>query len=119
MATKPTHYPDWATVEEVDPVSGQINRVEPPTARKESGWDRREIPPRQWMNWNFWLVGLWIRYLESGSFGKLDSYTVSTLPDAAENEARMVYVSDETGGAVTAFSDGTDWRRTTDRQVVS
>jgi hypothetical protein len=31
----------------------------------------------------------------------------------------MIYVSDETGGAVMAFSDGTNWRRITDRATVS
>jgi hypothetical protein len=31
----------------------------------------------------------------------------------------MVYVSNESGGAVVAFSDGTDWRRVTDRAIVS
>lgn len=49
----------------------------------------------------------------------LPSYTVATLPDAESNEAVMIYVSDEAGGAVPAFSDGTDWRRVTDRAVVS
>lgn len=48
------------------------------------------------------------------------SYTVATLPDADGVIAgTMVYVSNETGGAVMAFSDGTDWRRVTDRAVVS
>ena len=31
----------------------------------------------------------------------------------------MVYVSNESAGAVPAFSDGVAWRRTTDRTVVS
>ncbi len=31
----------------------------------------------------------------------------------------MIYVSNESGGAVVAFSDGTSWRRLTDRAVVS
>jgi hypothetical protein len=31
----------------------------------------------------------------------------------------MIYVSDETGGSVMAFSDGSNWRRITDRAVVS
>jgi hypothetical protein len=31
----------------------------------------------------------------------------------------MIYVSDEAGGAIPAFSDGTNWRRVTDRAVVS
>lgn len=47
------------------------------------------------------------------------SYTVATLPTASSYEGGIVYVSDETGGAVMAFSDGADWRRTTDRAVVS
>lgn len=48
-----------------------------------------------------------------------DSYTVATLPAAADNPRLTVYVSDEAGGAVLAFSDGTSWRRVTDRAVVS
>ena len=47
------------------------------------------------------------------------SYTVSTLPTASLWTGATVYVSDETGGAVMAFSDGTNWRRVTDRAVVS
>lgn len=51
---------------------------------------------------------------------KLPSYTVAGLPTAASAGAgATVFVSDETGGAVTAFSDGTNWRRSTDRAVVS
>ena len=55
---------------------------------------------------------------------RLRTYTVANLPDPADYQpdsggAALIYVSDETGGAVTAFSDGTDWRRTTDRAVVS
>lgn len=46
-------------------------------------------------------------------------YVVSGLPDATEYEGGMIYVSDETGGAVMAFSDGTNWRRVTDRAIVS
>lgn len=49
----------------------------------------------------------------------LSSYTVATLPSASVNARLMIYVSDETGGAVPAFSDGTNWRRVTDRAIVS
>jgi hypothetical protein len=31
----------------------------------------------------------------------------------------MIYVSNETGGAVPAFSDGAAWRRVTDRAIIS
>jgi len=46
------------------------------------------------------------------------SYTVATLPTAA-TAAGLIYVSDEAGGAVLAFSDNVNWRRVTDRAVVS
>lgn len=49
---------------------------------------------------------------------ELPSYTVATLPSATQ-PGQMIYVSDETGGAVPAFSDGTNWRRVTDRAIVS
>ena len=48
----------------------------------------------------------------------LPSYTVATLPSASP-AGQMIYVSDETSGGVPAFSDGTNWRRVTDRNIVS
>jgi hypothetical protein len=48
----------------------------------------------------------------------LPSYTVSTLPNATI-PAQFIYVSNATGGAITAFSDGTNWRRTSDRSVIN
>ena len=48
----------------------------------------------------------------------LPSYTVSGLP-TADPAGQMVYVSNESGGSVPAFSDGTNWRRVTDRTIVS
>lgn len=51
---------------------------------------------------------------------KVKSYTVSALPSAAASgSGALVYVSNESGGAVLAFSDGTAWRRVTDRLVVA
>jgi len=51
---------------------------------------------------------------------RIGSYTVSGLPSAATAGAgAMVFVSNESGGAVLAFSDGANWRRVTDRVVVS
>jgi len=47
-----------------------------------------------------------------------DSFVVASLPSAAQ-PGQMIYVSDETAGSVMAFSDGTNWRRITDRAVVS
>jgi len=50
---------------------------------------------------------------------RLPSHTVASAPSASDNPRAMIYVSDETGGAVPAFSDGTNWRRVTDRAIIS
>lgn len=47
------------------------------------------------------------------------SYTVVTVPAASSHTRGLIYVSDESGGATLAFSDGTDWRRLADRAVIS
>ena len=47
------------------------------------------------------------------------TYTVATLPSAASYPRGVIYVSNETGGATIAFSDGSVWRRCQDRAVVS
>jgi hypothetical protein len=49
--------------------------------------------------------------LKPKRFGKAD------LP--TDDSERLVIVTDEAGGTVLAFFDGTDWRRATDRAVVS
>lgn len=48
---------------------------------------------------------------------KLSSFTVAGVP--AQVAGGLIYVSNETGGATIAFSDGTNWRRVQDRVVVS
>ena len=50
---------------------------------------------------------------------RLMSRTVAQLSALTATAGAIVYVSNETGGAVVAFYDGTDWRRVTDRVVVS
>jgi hypothetical protein len=47
------------------------------------------------------------------------TFTVATVPTAASWEAGIIYVSDETGGATLAFSDGSDWRRVQDYATIS
>lgn len=50
---------------------------------------------------------------------QLASYTVATVPSAAGWPNGQIMVSDESGGAVPAFSDGVNWRRYTDRAIIS
>lgn len=51
---------------------------------------------------------------------RVKSHAKASLPTASgEGAGAILYVPDEAGGAVLAFSDGTSWRRVTDRAVVS
>lgn len=47
------------------------------------------------------------------------SYTVLTVPSAVTYARGVIFVSNEAGGATLAFSDGTNWRRVQDRNVIS
>ena len=49
----------------------------------------------------------------------LDRFYVSGLPRASLWQGAQVHVVDEVGGACTAYSDGTYWRRVTDLVIVS
>jgi hypothetical protein len=48
----------------------------------------------------------------------LPGYTTSTLPSASI-VGSMIFVTNESGGSVPAFADGTNWRRVTDRAIVT
>lgn len=51
---------------------------------------------------------------------QLPGYAKTAVPSAATmGGGAMIYVSDATGGSVVVFSDGTDWRRVTDRSVLN
>ena len=72
--------------------------------------------------WKSWLVRLHDR-LGDGPL-MIRGYTVATAPDPTEwsdatNYSAMIFVSDETGGATLAFTDGTNWRRVQDRTIIS
>lgn len=57
--------------------------------------------------------------LAAGPF-RCPSYTVATAPSASTAGAgSLIYVTDETGGATHAASDGTNWRRMSDRAIIS
>ncbi len=51
---------------------------------------------------------------------RVGAYTVATLPSASSTgEGAIIFISDESGGATLAFSDGTNWKRTSDNQIAS
>ncbi len=66
--------------------------------------------------WSIKSVGTAPSYF--GGPVQFPSYTVAGVPSASV-AARYIYVSNESGGAVMAFSDGTNWRRVTDRAIIT
>ena len=56
--------------------------------------------------------------IQTDAISFVGSFTVATLPSATK-AGGQIFVSDETGGATIAFSDGINWRRTQDRAIVS
>jgi hypothetical protein len=87
-------------------------------------WDK--VRPVEWktdQNIASYMRGieLWARQVYDNITGikQQVSYPVALLPAASDYEAHTIYVSNETGGATLAFSDGTNWRRVQDRVVVS
>lgn len=57
--------------------------------------------------------------LHVGGPVRVDQYAKAALPAVASVGAGTIaYVTDASGGAQLAFSDGTDWRKVSDRAVV-
>jgi hypothetical protein len=47
------------------------------------------------------------------------SYTVGTVPSVSTYVRGLIYVSDESGGATLAYSNGTNWKRVYDNANIS
>ena len=61
-----------------------------------------------------------LKQIKIGAPLPLRVYAVLGLPDPTQFiNGDYIFVSDETGGPIPAFSDGTNWRRVTDRAIVS
>lgn len=65
---KPTSKPSWTVG---NPSFGTIT-VEPSAGKKQNGFDVGERPPRQFLNWLFWIVNDWINYFEETTDGLLN-----------------------------------------------
>jgi hypothetical protein len=64
------------------------------------------------------LVALRTKKQERGEVLFLRPFTVAELPSPAL-PYKQIMVTDETGGPIPAFNDGTNWRRCSDRAIVS
>ena len=63
MTARPSLFPDWALLDQVDPTSEQNNVIEPPAAWKNYGWTYQEKPARNYVNWLGRYVANWLHYL--------------------------------------------------------
>ncbi|MET3414824.1 hypothetical protein [Methylobacterium sp. 1030] len=65
----------------------------------------------------------WFQFVSNAVNGRapvqLQGFAKADVPDPARWEGSLIFVTDDVGGAVPAFSDGTNWRRVTDRAVIS
>jgi hypothetical protein len=51
---------------------------------------------------------------------RAEAFNATGVPSAAlRGPGALIYVSDEAGGPILAFSDGVAWRRTTDRAIIA
>lgn len=88
--------------------------LSPPPIQEKTA-DSMGFFPQTWVKWFSKVYSI----LAAKEPFLVSSYTVATLPDAAEYLSCVIYITNETGGAVLAFSDGINWRRVTDRAIVS
>jgi hypothetical protein len=57
--------------------------------------------------------------VDASRIHRLRPYAVASLPAATDHPNGLVLVTDDQDGPVPAFSDGSAWRRVTDRAVVA
>jgi len=75
--------------------------------------------------WANWFLSVFTR-LGSGPL-QIQGYSKASLPEASkygntdvvDPYSSLIFVRDDITGPLIAFSDGTSWRRVTDRAVVS
>lgn len=68
--------------------------------------------------WVLWIQEVY-RVLSGQRPVQLQSVTVLTLPVAADNTGALIYVSNAMGGAIPAYSDGVNWRRTDTGAIIT
>jgi hypothetical protein len=118
VGAAPTKYPDWAMTDIIEPISGSNNVIEPPDEFKQSGFLYAGVIQRNWINWLFRYISLWIRFL-NGALHTPYSYSNTGKPIASDfTPGKMIFISDLGVGGSMAFSDGTNWRKVSDNSII-
>lgn len=61
---QPVKKPDWAMLDGTNGVAGGVNTIEPPTGKKNYGYDFGEKPASSSWNWVGRITANWIYYLD-------------------------------------------------------
>jgi len=76
-------------------------------------------------SWKTWFQSIYNRFGGSSGPFAIPGFAKANLPPANQWASTspafsaLIYVTDDVGGSIIAFSDGTNWRRLTDRNVIS
>jgi hypothetical protein len=99
LLARPDKFPRWATVPTLDALSGQPNRLEPPDAKKDTGFHYREKPPRNWWNWLQGKNADWEAFLAEQKetlHGDLLPNSFRTAPTITTGPGLLVTVTSDT-----------------------
>lgn len=110
---KPTKFPELAINDTTLPTAGTDNKIEPPTAIKNTGWDQSQKPAAQHINYLFDLINDWLVYCD----GEIDTLLTDVGDLTTGNGFNtQIVVYDNTYGAVssidlaTIFSNNPSYR---------
>jgi hypothetical protein len=112
---KPTVKPRWASTVTADPT----RYVDPPSGKKDIGWDVGERPPAQYENWLRGTTGQWIDWLDTfestpHTWTATQTFTPSTaVPGIVLGYNSATDTADETPSL--AFQAGTKTQSVVDR----
>ena len=107
--TRPTQLPEWATQDQIDPVSLQNNVLTPPPEKQQYGWARLEFPPRNWLNWLARYTYQWLAYLgqqEAQSIVTGDNTGATAIVDVVNGGLALISVVDTNVSNNTYFYQG-------------
>lgn len=99
---KPSKIPTWAVVEDTDPTTGKLNRVEPSSGIKNTGFTYNEKPPRQYLNWSLYFIGEWLTWLDANVDQELNTDSDVTFHNV---EAANFYAETEVDAPAGDFTD--------------
>lgn len=118
FTSKPDENPEFALLDQNDPVTGEANVAEPPTTKKNYGWAYLEKPGHNWMNWLHRKTSEWITYFNQ--FFSADNEVWGTFPIGSIAPFVHGYFADGSNGTFTEVSVSLpDWIKLCDGSALN